>query len=121
MQLAIVDHAGDALLGDCAVRFLADQPRTAEIGITLAGGSQGRGVAREALRGLLGELFSARDLHRAVARTDDRNAPAHRLLAAVGFREEGRLVEADWFKGEWTTLRLHAVLAREWRDQGMAR
>jgi hypothetical protein len=28
---------------------------------------------------------------------------------------EGRLVEADWFKGEWSTLRLYALLDREWR------
>ena len=27
---------------------------------------------------------------------------------------EARLVEADWFKGEWTTLRTYAVLRREW-------
>jgi RimJ/RimL family protein N-acetyltransferase len=120
-QLAIADRAGGALLGDCAVRFLVEQPRTAEIGITLARGSQGRGVAREALSALLGELFGGRDLHRVIARTDDRNAPAHRLLAALGFREEGRLVEADWFKGEWASLRLHALLAREWRDRGSVR
>jgi RimJ/RimL family protein N-acetyltransferase len=47
--------------------------------------------------------------------TDDRNEAAQRLLTKVGLREEGRLVEADWFKGEWTTLRLYAVLASEWR------
>ena len=30
---------------------------------------------------------------------------------------EGRLVEADWFKGELTTLRTYAVLRREWQAQ----
>jgi RimJ/RimL family protein N-acetyltransferase len=24
------------------------------------------------------------------------------------------LVEADWFKGEWCTLRVYAILRREW-------
>jgi hypothetical protein len=27
---------------------------------------------------------------------------------------EARLVEADWFKGEWSSLRVFAVLRREW-------
>ena len=39
----------------------------------------------------------------------------HRLLEHLGLRCEARLVDADWFKGEWTTLRIYAVLAREWR------
>ena len=43
----------------------------------------------------------------------DRNRPVHRLLERLGLRQEGRLVEADWFKGEWTTLRIYALLARE--------
>ena len=32
----------------------------------------------------------------------------------LGFRREGRLVEGDRFKGEWSTLRIYAVLEREW-------
>jgi hypothetical protein len=30
-------------------------------------------------------------------------------------RCEARLVEADWFKGEWTTLRVYALLRSEFR------
>jgi RimJ/RimL family protein N-acetyltransferase len=37
-----------------------------------------------------------------------------RVLERLGFRCEARHVEADWFKGEWTTLRVYAVLEREW-------
>jgi RimJ/RimL family protein N-acetyltransferase len=41
--------------------------------------------------------------------------PAGRATAwRLGFRCEARLVEADWFKGEWTTLRTYAILRREW-------
>jgi hypothetical protein len=35
------------------------------------------------------------------------------LLERVGLRCEARLVEADWFKEEWSTLRVFAVLRRE--------
>ena len=113
VQVAIADARDDALLGDCACRILADQPRTAEIGITLAPASQGRGVAREALSALLGVLFGDLGMHRVIAHADDRNRAVQRLLGGLGFRLEARHVEADWFKGEWTTLRVYALLARE--------
>jgi RimJ/RimL family protein N-acetyltransferase len=115
-QLAIADRARGTLLGDCAVRVVTDQPATAEIGITLARASQGGGVAHEALTALLAELFARHRMHRVFAETDDRNARVGRLLERLGFRCEGRLVDADWFKGEWTTLRLYALLDREWRS-----
>jgi len=53
-------------------------------------------------------------LHRVFAQADDRNHAVHRLLEHLGLRCEARLVEADWAKGEWTTLRVYAVLGREW-------
>jgi hypothetical protein len=40
----------------------------------------------------------------------------HALLEPLGFRCEARMVDADWFKGEWTTLRVYAVLGHEWRS-----
>ena len=114
VQLAILDRGDGALLGDCAVQVRTDQPRTAEIGITLAPASQGRGIAHEALRGLVTALFADHGMHRVVAEADDRNRAMHRLCERLGLRHEATLVEADWFKGEWTTLRIYALLAREW-------
>lgn len=116
-QLAIVDRKVGTLYGDCAVRVTADQPETAEVGITLARTSQGSGLATEALMALLTELFEARGMHRVFAECDDRNLAVGRLFERLGFRCEARLVEADWFKGEWSTLRIYAMLNREWRDR----
>jgi RimJ/RimL family protein N-acetyltransferase len=117
LQLAIVDRATGAVCGDCAVRVATDQPATAEIGVTLAQASQGKGVAAEALSALVTELFERHGMHRVVAEADDRNVPVRRLLERLGFRCEARLVEAEWFKGEWSTLRLYAMLDREWRER----
>jgi RimJ/RimL family protein N-acetyltransferase len=114
VQVAAVDRATGALCGDCAVRVETDPPRTAEVGVTLAPGRQGSGLATEALGAVVSRLFEEHDLHRVYARADDRNGAVHRLLERLGFRCEARLVEADWFKGEWTTLRTYAVLRREW-------
>ncbi len=114
VQLAAVERITGELVGDCAVRVLADQPATAELGVTLAPEHQGRGLANEALAAVIGRLFGEHGMHRIYAETDDRNAGVHRLLERLGFRCEARLVEADWFKGEWTTLRVFAILSREW-------
>ena len=115
VQLAIVDRGTGAVYGDCAVRVVTDQPATAELGITLAPKSQGKGVASEALTAVVTELFEHHGLHRVFAQADDRNVSVQRLLERLGFRCEARLVDADWFKGEWSTLRLYAMLSREWR------
>jgi RimJ/RimL family protein N-acetyltransferase len=115
LQLAAVDRVTGALCGDCAVRVATDQPQTAEVGVTFAPATQGSGLATEALGAVVTRLFEAHGLHRIFAQADDRNLPVHHLLERLGFRCEARLVEADWFKGEWTTLRIYACLRHEWR------
>jgi RimJ/RimL family protein N-acetyltransferase len=117
LQVAAVDRASGELCGDCAVRVLDDQPQTAEVGVTFAPATQGSGLATEALGAVVTHLFERHDMHRVYAETDDRNAAVHRLLERLGFRCEARLVDADWFKGEWTTLRVYATLRREWSPQ----
>ena len=114
VQVAAVDRVSGELCGDCAVRVVTDQPQTAEVGVTLAPARQGSGIATEALGAVVTRLFEQHGIHRVYAETDDRNAAVHRLLERPGFRCEARLIEADWFKGEWTTLRTYATLQREW-------
>ena len=116
LQLAIEERGTGALCGDCAVRIIAEQPRTAEVGVTLAPNFQNRGIASEALMVTLDWLFGKQDMHRICAEADDRNHAVHRLLERLGFRMEARLIEADWFKGEWTTLRIYALLQKEWLE-----
>ena len=118
VQLAAADRVSGALCGDCAVRVATEQPLTAEVGVTFASASQGSGLATEALGAVVTRLFEHHGVHRVYARADDRNLAVQRLLARLGFRCEARLVEADWFKGEWTTLRIYATLRREWRASG---
>jgi len=114
VNLAAVDRSDGTVHGDCAARVLTTPRATAEVGVTFARVSQGRGLATEALGAVVDRLFDQHGMHRVYAETDDRNVAVHRLFERLGFRCEGRLVEADWCKGEWVTLRLFAVLAREW-------
>jgi RimJ/RimL family protein N-acetyltransferase len=115
VQLAVVDASDGTLLGDVASCVSPTGPASAEIGLTFSPAARGRGYATEAVAAVVDALITEHDVHRVHAECDERNAAAHAVLGRLGFREEGRLVEADWFKGEWTSLRLYAVLAREWR------
>ena len=116
-SFAVVERASGRLCGDVAVHFVEAQPSTVELGITFSGDFQGQGIAEEALRSVMAWLFSEFNLHRVFAYVDARNTPARSLLTRLGFRQEAELREADWFKGEWTTLCIYAVLASESRDQ----
>jgi RimJ/RimL family protein N-acetyltransferase len=110
LQLGV--HSDNDLVGDVAIHLLDGQPATWELGVTFA--VQGEGYATEALAAVIGHLFERHDAHRVIAFCDSRNTRVHDLLERVGLRQESRQVQADWFKGEWTTLDGFAVLASEW-------
>ena len=112
-QLAIRARNTSGLLGDVAIHRLDSQPDTFEIGMTLAPASQHRGIATEAVLRVLEFLFTEAHTHRVIAECDARNEPVARLLAALGMRRECHQLEADYFKGEWTTLDTWAILRRE--------
>lgn len=84
-QIAIALRADDSLIGDIGL-VLHDDGRSAELGFTLAGRYQGRGLAREAVARLIDALFDEPGLERLEAVTDTRNIAAMGLLARLGFR-----------------------------------
>jgi RimJ/RimL family protein N-acetyltransferase len=114
IQLIVEELATGAVAGDVGVHFVADQPDTVEIGVTLAPQYQGRGAATTSLHALLAWLFDELDTHRVFGRADERNQAVRRLLDRLGFRLEATFVDADWFKGEWTTVCVYAMLHHEW-------
>jgi RimJ/RimL family protein N-acetyltransferase len=114
MQFALRSASGE-LLGDLAVHVFDDQPDTYELGATVSPASQGSGVARAALAAAIDHLVVVRGAHRVILTLDERNEPMRRVCAALGLRHEGTARDADWFKGEWTTVETWAVLGSEWR------
>jgi RimJ/RimL family protein N-acetyltransferase len=117
-QFAMALRATGQLIGDCAAMPLAGDPRQCEIGFTLAERYQGHGYATEAVRLLIGYLFTVRGKHRIIAYCDTRNAPSAAVLERLGMRREGHLRESTWAKGEWTDDLLYAVLDHEWQRGG---
>jgi RimJ/RimL family protein N-acetyltransferase len=115
-QFALEDRATGTLVGDLALKVDEHEPREAEVGFTLAPEQQGKGYGAEALRALLGFAFKTYGLHRIIAVTDARNAPAAALLERVGMRREGHFVDNVFFKGAWGSELLFAILDRELAD-----
>lgn len=68
-----------------------------EIGYALAPSHWGQGIAREAVRLLIGHLFAVDGARRVCADTDPGNLASNALLRSLGFTCEGRLRE------EWET------------------
>ncbi|MDQ5872047.1 MAG: GNAT family N-acetyltransferase, partial [Acidobacteriota bacterium] len=54
-------------------------------------------------------------LHRVFAVADARNLRAIALVERVGMRREGEFLDAEWFKGEWVSTVVYALLETELR------
>jgi RimJ/RimL family protein N-acetyltransferase len=103
------------LVGDLILFWRSREHAGGEIGWVLHPDHTNRGYATEAATALLDLAFDDLGLHRVAARLDERNEPSARLARRLGMREEARLVDNEWFKGEWSTELDFAVLADEWR------
>ncbi len=113
-QVAIELKETGELIGDCAIHTLPQDAKQAEIGFTLAPAFQNKGFAAEAVRCLLGYIFGALEMHRAIAVTDVRNIKSIKLIERIGMRREGHFIQNAWNKGEYTDEYLYAILKEEW-------
>ncbi len=85
VQIAVADAGTDMLIGDLGICVSPDGG-AAEIGVTLDGAAQGKGLAADALRAVIGLIFDHAGVARISAAADARNAPALRLLERVGMQ-----------------------------------
>ena len=115
-SLTLGAQVGDTgeLAGDVVLFWHSRAHAGGELGYVFDPALGGRGYATEAANAMLRLGFEELGLHRIVARIDERNAPSVRLARRLGMRQEARLVENEFFKGEWTTELDFAMLADEW-------
>jgi len=114
VTLGVVEKATGRLIGDVVLFRDKTDGRLAELGYIFSPDVAGRGYATEAGRALLAYSFEVVGFARVAARLDARNTASARVLERLGMRREAELVDAEWFKGEWTTTLIYAMLAREW-------
>lgn len=114
-RLGLFEREGGALVGTCMA--FAHEPASAriEIGYNLAQSAQGRGYMDEALRRFVDYLIDDLRLRRLEAETDPRNAASGKVLARLGFRQEGLLRERWVVEGEVSDSALFGLLADDYR------
>jgi RimJ/RimL family protein N-acetyltransferase len=110
---AQVGETGE-LAGDVVLFWHSRAHADGELGYVFDPALGGRGYATEAANVMLRLGCEELGLHRIVARIDERNEPSVRLARRLGMRQEARLVDNEFFKGEWSTELDFAMLADEW-------
>ena len=102
------------VIGDVAFCIETEMQKQAELGIALDTKYQGKGYAQEAVKALISFLFETFDLHRIHLSIDPANHASRKLTERVGFRFEGHLKSAVYFKGQWCDDIIMAMLKSEW-------
>ena len=116
LSLAIERRDTGAMIGDLVLFWHSVADGHAEVGYVIHPDHAGQGFATEATTALIDLAFDGGlPVHRVSARLDERHAASAAVCRRLGMRHEASYVEGEWFKGEWTTLLVFAVLEREWR------
>jgi RimJ/RimL family protein N-acetyltransferase len=102
------------LVGDCVLFWRSEEHKQGEVGYVFNPAYRGRGLATEAVGGLLRVGFEGMGLHRIAGHLDARNTPSARVLERAGLRREAHLVQNEFVKGEWTDELIYGILRREW-------
>lgn len=115
MVLAVELKETGRVIGDVSIRWVSEEHRQGDIGFIFHPEYHGKGYAHEAAREMLRLGFEGIGFHRIEGRCDARNDASARLMERLGMRREAHLVENEWFKGEWGSELVYAILDREWK------
>ena len=90
------------------------------LGYQIGREQQGRGLMEEALRATNGFMFAALRMHRIMANFRPENARSRRLLARLGFAEEGLAKDYLFIDGAWRdhvlTSLVHPAYDERWLE-----
>jgi ribosomal-protein-alanine N-acetyltransferase len=112
--LIVGREPGRPLLGYVHLSSVTRRPfDNAYLGYWIAAERQGEGLMTEAVRLAVAFAFEALGLHRVQAAVIPRNAASRRVLAKVGFREEGVALRYLEIAGRWEDHILHAITREE--------
>jgi len=113
-NLAIVLRESGRVIGQSNLSIASKANRHGELGYVINPAYARRGFASEATRAVLDFAFFKLDLHRVTARIDTRNVASAAVAAKLGMRCEAEFIEDEFFKGEWSSSWIYAILRAEW-------
>jgi RimJ/RimL family protein N-acetyltransferase len=106
--------AGGTFVGYAVLEKIDAVNRKCEAGIIIGERPYWRkGIGKEVARWLVEKAFNELGMHRVLAVTSARNPAAIACFKAAGFKEEGRLREANLREGEYVDLILLSLLEHE--------
>ena len=119
VNLVIADREKKRYLGQCALSFIDQTARHAELSLVVAPDSAGQGYGSEAIGLLLDFAFRQLNLNRVYLRVCAANERAIRCYEKCGFRLEGRLREHAFRDGHYEDVLEMGILRSEYeRTQG---
>ncbi len=118
LDLAVVDNADGAVVGEAALNEWDANNESCGFRIALVPGRYGRGLGTEATRMVCGYGFEKLGLHRISLEVFAFNPRARRAYEKAGFVAEGVLREALHWGEEWVDATVMSVLASEWERHG---
>lgn len=115
LDLAIVDQATGATVGEAVLNLWDPDNQSCSFRILIGPGGQGRGLGTEATRLIVGYGFEELGLHRISLEVYAFNPRARRAYEKAGFVVEGVLRDALLWDGEWVDATVMSILAPEWQ------
>jgi RimJ/RimL family protein N-acetyltransferase len=114
LTLGVEHGQSGRLIGDVVLFFRSREHGGGELGYVFHPEVAGQGFATEAATAMLDLAFGQFGLHRVIARVDARNESSAKLASRLGMRLEAHFVHNEFFKNEWASELVYAVLAEEW-------
>lgn len=114
LDLAVVDRASGAVVGEVVLNEWDPDTRSVNFRTLIGPAGRDRGLGTEATRLVLAHAFEALGLHRVSLEVLDFNPRARRVYAKVGFVHEGTRRQVLRFDDEWVDAHDLAILETEW-------
>jgi len=118
-QLFFVEKKDGSKIGFIAhfhVLHLGTGSKLLEIGYSLVPSERGKGYCTEAVEIMVDYLFLSRESMRIQACTDIRNLASQKVLEKAGFKREGIMRNAFFWRGKWTEDCLYSMVREEWKE-----
>lgn len=101
------------VIGQSNAGYESSRDQLADIGWVTHQDFQRQGFAFEATKALMAHIFSSSPVHRIIANIDTRNPESAKLAEKLGMRREGEFKDSEFFKGDWCSMWLYAILKEE--------
>lgn len=101
------------VIGQSNTSLKSTNDQLADIGWVTHPDYHRQGFAHEATRALMKYVFDNFPVHRIIAEIDTRNPGSAKLAEKLGMRREGEFINSEFFKGDWCSMWLYAILKEE--------